>query len=162
MALENDEKLWESTVGRQTLGKTVIWEVEKVLGTRCRKVTHGFMTMDLVQCTTRSVTVVGGGANPPGSPGLRARRLQPLIDERVVAQVRIHPSQHCAGDHACPCVHALASLIVSSLGACAQAHRPRQPGQLAGCAGRVGRSQERRGGVEVRLPHPPLQSPEVL
>ena len=71
------------------------------LDTRIRALSGwpGFITMDLVQCTTRSVTVVGGGANPPGSPGLRARRLQPLLDERVVAQVHIHPSQH-ARSHA--------------------------------------------------------------
>jgi hypothetical protein len=54
---------------------------------------HGFITMDLVQCATRSVTVVGGGANPPGSPGLRARRLQALLHVLVVVQVRIHPSK---------------------------------------------------------------------
>ena len=59
--------------------------------------------MDLVQCTARSVTVVGGGANPSGSPGFRARRLQPLLDERVVAQVRIHPSQR--RPLARPCAH---------------------------------------------------------
>ena len=62
-----------------------------------------FISMDLVQCTARSVTVVGGGANPPGSPGFRARRLQPLLDERVVAQVRIHPSQR--RPLARPCAH---------------------------------------------------------
>ena len=64
---------------------------------------NGFITMDLVQCTARSVTVVGGGANPPGSPGFRARRLQPLLDERAVAQVRIHPSQR--RPLARPCAH---------------------------------------------------------
>ena len=31
------------------------------------------------------MAVVGGGANPPGSPGLRTRRLQLLVDEQVVA-----------------------------------------------------------------------------
>ena len=61
------------------------------------------ITMDLAQCTARSVTVVGGGANPPGSPGFRARRLQPLLDERAVAQVRIHPSQR--RPLARPCAH---------------------------------------------------------
>ena len=56
---------------------------------------HGFITMDLVQCATRSVTVVGGGANPPRSPGPRARRLQLVLDERVVVKVCIHqPSWH--------------------------------------------------------------------
>ena len=60
----------------------------------------------------------------------------------------------CAGDHVCQCVHALALLIVSSLGACAQAQRPRQPGQRAGCAAPVSRSQQRRSGVEFALLHP--------
>ena len=45
-----------------------------------------------------------------------------------------------------PCVHALASLISSSLGARAQAKRPPEPGGHAGRARRGGRRRWRRGG----------------
>ena len=66
----------------------------------------------------------------------------------------------CAGDHACPCVHALASLISSSLRARAQAQSPPEPGRQAGRAGRGGRSGWRRGGgADRRLP--PLWRPAV-
>ena len=91
-----------------------------------------------------------GSANRHASAPLPART--PLL---------LHAAP-CAGDHACPCVHVLASLIVSSLGACAQAQRPHQPCQLAGRAGRVGRSQQRCSGFEVGLPHPRHRSPQVL
>ena len=70
--------------------------------------------------------------------------------------LRLHAAS-CAGDHACQCVHALASLIAAPLGACAQAQSLRQPGQLAGRTGRVGRSQQGRVGCEVGLPHAPAR-----
>ena len=55
-----------------------------------------------------------------------------------------------------PCVHALASLISSSLGARAQAQRPPEPGRQAGRDRRRSRRRWRRGGDDFSLPSPPL------
>ena len=73
--------------------------------------------MDLAQCATRPMAVVGGGANPPGSPGLLVRRLQPLLDAGHCSRCPIHPLEGHAHypSLALPCVHILTAAYATHL-----------------------------------------------